>query len=140
MRCNGPRTISYKLWDDGALSLKDHKEIVSEVTGNLFHLKNSVEKHRPKGEYPAIRERIIQTKEPIEKTAYQLEQLSSLKEVSDLRDGLDSMMTFAENTTDWFEVMWTSNPVERAMDEGAKRCKRDWICYRARRDWTRCFS
>jgi len=37
------------------------------------------------------------------------------------------MMTFAEDATDGFEVPWTSNPVERAMGEVAKRCKRDWM-------------
>jgi len=28
---------------------------------------------------------------------------------------------------DGIEVRWTSNPVERAMGEVAKRCKRDWM-------------
>jgi len=37
------------------------------------------------------------------------------------------MMTFVEDATDGFEVSWTSNPVERAMGEVAKRCKRDWM-------------
>jgi len=122
-----PRTLGYKLWDDGALSLEDRKEIISEVSGELFHLKNSVEKHRPREEYSAIRERIARTKERIEKTAWQLEQLSSPKAASYLRRGLDSMVTFAEDATDGFEVPWTSNPVERAMGEVAKRCKRDWM-------------
>ena len=122
-----PRTLGYKLWDDGELSLADRKEIVSEVSGELFHLKNSVEKHRPEEEYSAIRERIDRTKQRIEKTAWQLEQLSSPKSASYLRRGLDSMMTFAKKATDGFEVPWTSNPVERAMGEVAKRCKRDWM-------------
>jgi hypothetical protein len=122
-----PRTLGYKLWDDGILSLEDRKEIISEVSEELFHLKNSVEKHRPREEYSAIRERIARTKERIEKTAWQLEQLSSPKAASYLRHGLDSMVTFAEDATDGFEVPWTSNPVERAMGEVAKRCKRDWM-------------
>ena len=122
-----PRTLGYKLWDDGALSLEDRKEIISEVAGELFHLKNSVEKHRPEEEYSAIRSRIAQTKDRIEKTAWQLEQLSSPKAASYLRGELDSMVTFAEEATAGFEVPWTSNPVERAMGEVAKRCKRDWM-------------
>lgn len=64
-----PRTLGYKLWDDCALSLEDRKEIISEVSGELFHLKNSVEKHRPQEEYSAIRERIARITERIEKTA-----------------------------------------------------------------------
>jgi len=122
-----PRTLGYKLWDDKALSLEERKEIISEVSGELFHLKNSVEHHRPREEYSAIRERIARTQERIEKTAWQLEQLSSPKAASYLRRGLDSMVTFAEDATDGFEVPWTSNPVERAMGEVAKRCKRDWM-------------
>ena len=122
-----PRTLEYKLWDDGALSLENRREISTEVSGELFHLKNSVEKHRPEEEYSAIRSRIAKTKERIEKTAWQLEQLSSPKAASYLHRGLDSMVTFAEYATDGFEVPWTSNPVERAMGEVAKRCKRDWM-------------
>lgn len=74
-----PRTLSYKLWDDGALPLDDREEISSEVAGELFHLKNSVEKHRPDEERSAIRSRIARTKERIERTAWQLEQFSSPK-------------------------------------------------------------
>ena len=36
-------------------------------------------------------------------------------------------MTFAKKALDGVEVRWTSNPVERAMGEVAKRCKRDWM-------------
>ena len=122
-----PRTLDYKLWDDDALLLDDRREIISEVAGDLFHLKNSVEKHRPNKERSAIRSRIARTKERVEKTAWQLEQLSSPKAAEYLRSGLPSMVTFAEDALDGFEVPWTSNPVERAMGEVAKRCKRDWM-------------
>lgn len=121
-----PRTLSYKLWDDGALSLADRKEITSEVAGALFHLKNSVEKHRPEEERSAIRSRIARTKERMEKTAWQLEQFSSPKAAAYLQSGLPSMLTFAEDAVDGFEVPWTSNPVERAMGKITKWCKRDW--------------
>jgi len=57
--------LAAKLWDDGALVLEDRKEIVSEISGELFHLKNSVEKHRPQEKYSAIRERIARTNERI---------------------------------------------------------------------------
>jgi hypothetical protein len=102
-------------------------EITSEVAGELFHLKNSVEKHRPEEERSAIRDRIARTTERVEKTAWQLEQLSSPKAAEYLQDGLPSILTFAEDALDGFEVHGTSNPVERAMAEVAKRCKRDWM-------------
>jgi hypothetical protein len=125
------QTLSYKLWDDGALSLADRKEITAEVAGELFHLKNFVEKHRPEEERSAIRERIARTTERIEKTAWQLEQFSSPNAAAYLRSGLPSMLTFAEDALEGFEVHGTSNPVEQAMGEVAKRCKRDWIQWSA---------
>jgi hypothetical protein len=67
------RTTSYKLWEDGVFSLEERKQIVSEVTDDLFHLKNSVEKHRPAEEWEAIRERIATTKQRLGKLTWQLE-------------------------------------------------------------------
>ena len=122
-----PRSLRHRLSVDGALSLETRKGIVSEVRDELLHLKNSVEKHRPEEEYSAIRSRIARTRERIEKTTWQLEQLGSEKAAAYLRQGLPSMLTFAEKALDGVEVRWTSNPVERAMGEVAKRCKRDWM-------------
>jgi len=39
------------------------------VIDEVFHLKNSVAKHRPKEEFAAIRERIARTTKRIEKAA-----------------------------------------------------------------------
>jgi hypothetical protein len=122
-----PRSLRHRLSVDGTLSLETRKGIVSDVRGELLHLKNSVEKHRPEEEYSAIRERIARTRERIEKTAWQLGQFGSEKAATYLRQGLSSMLTFAEKALDGVEVRWTSNPVERAMGEVAKRCKRDWM-------------
>jgi hypothetical protein len=63
------RTLDYNLWEDGVFPLDRRNEIVSEVIDKLFHLKNSVAKHRPEEEFAAIRERIARTTERIEKTA-----------------------------------------------------------------------
>ncbi len=122
-----PRSLRYWLSVDGVLSLETRKGIVSELRDELLHLKNSVEKHRPEEEYSAIRERIPRTRERIENTTWQLEQFCSEKAAAYLRQGLPSMVTFAEKALDGVEVRWTSNPVERAMEEVAKRCKRNWM-------------
>jgi len=122
-----PRSLRHRLSVDGALELETRKEIISDVSGELFHLKNSVKKHRPEEEYSAIRKRIARTRERIEKTTWQLSQFGSEKAAAYLRQGLPSMQTFAEKALDGIEVRWTSNPVERAMGEVAKRCKRDWM-------------
>jgi hypothetical protein len=126
-----PRTTSYKLWEDGAFSLDERKQIVLEVANDLFHLKNSVEKHRPNEEWAAIRERIATTKQRIRHLAWQLDQLSSPKAATYLRRWLPSMVLFAEEAVDGFEVPWTSNPVERAMGEVSKRCKNQWMRWTA---------
>ncbi|ELZ15372.1 transposase (ISH6) [Natrinema limicola JCM 13563] len=57
------RTLGYKLW----------KAIVSGVTDDLFHLKDSVALHAPRNERLAIRERIDQTLENHGKVAWRLE-------------------------------------------------------------------
>jgi len=121
------RTLDYNLWDDGVFSLDRRNEIVSEVIDEVFHLKNSVAKHRPDEEYAAIRERIARTTERIEKTAWQLDQYGSEKAAGYLRRWLPSIVTFAEQAVEGFEVPWTSNPVERLMGEVSKRCKNQWM-------------
>jgi hypothetical protein len=79
------RTLGYTLWKDGVFSLERRKEIVSEVIDEVFHLKNSVAKHRPEEEFAAIRERITRTRERLEKTAWQLSQYGSEKAAGYLR-------------------------------------------------------
>jgi hypothetical protein len=88
-------------------------------------------KHRPKEEFAAIRERIARTTERIEKTAWQLSQAGSESAAAYLRRWLPSMMTFAEYAVEGFEVLWTSNPVERLMGEVSKRCMNQWMRWTA---------
>jgi hypothetical protein len=101
------------------------------VIDEVFHLKNSVAKHRPNGEFAAIRQRIARTTERIEKTAWQLDQYGSEKAAGYLRRWLPSIVTFAEQAIEGFEVPWTSNPVERLMGEVSKRCKSQWMRWTA---------
>ena len=112
-------------------SLDRRTGIVSEVIDEVFHLKNSVTKHRPEDEFAAIRERIARTTARIEKTAWQLNQFGSEKAARYLRRWLPSIVTFAEHAIEGFEVPWTSNPVERLMGEVSKRCKNQWMRWTA---------
>ena len=125
------RTLDYNLWDDGVFSLDQRNDIISEVIDEVFHLKNSVGKYRPNEEFAAIRQRIARTTERIEKTAWQLDQYGSEKAAGYLRRWLPSIVTFAEQAIEGFEVPWTSNPVERLMGEVSKRCKRQWMRWTA---------
>jgi hypothetical protein len=97
------------------------------VTEELFHLKNSVAKHCPAEGFAVIRERIARTTERIEKTARQLNQLGSQKAARYLRRWLPSMVTFAGQAVDGFEVPWASNTVERLMGEVSNSSKNQWM-------------
>ncbi|MDQ2051719.1 ISH6 family transposase [Natronolimnohabitans sp. A-GB9] len=121
------RTLGYKLWKDGTFSLETRKAIASDVTNDLFHLKNSVALHAPRNERLAIRERIDQTLENLTKEAWRLEQQDSPKSAAYLRKWAEATVTFAELALEGQEVLWTSNVVERAMGEISKRCKNQWM-------------
>jgi len=74
------------------------------VINKVFHLNNSVAKHRPNGEFGAIRQRIARTTERIEKTARQLDQYGSEKAARYLWRWLPSIVTFAEQAIEGVEV------------------------------------
>ncbi|TMT81386.1 ISH6 family transposase [Haloterrigena sp. H1] len=121
------RTLGYKLWKDDTFPLSERKAIVSGVTDDLFHLKNSVALHAPRNERLAIRERIDQTLENLGKEAWRLERQDSPKATAYLREWAEATVTFAELALDQQQVPWTSNVVERAMGEVSKRCKNQWM-------------
>ncbi|QSG08246.1 Transposase, Mutator family [Halapricum desulfuricans] len=70
------RTLDYNLWDDGVFSLDQRNEIVSEVIDEVFHLKNSVAKHRPDEGFAAIHGMITVTSEYLEGTSRSSQQRS----------------------------------------------------------------
>lgn len=115
--CHVGRPTSYKLWEDDAFPLAEREQLVSEVNEELFHLKNSVEKHRPADNLSAIQSRIDTTTDRLQRLAWQLEMLSCPKTATYLRSWLSSVVTFADAAVDGDVVHWTSNPVERAMGE-----------------------
>ena len=62
-----PRTVGFHLWDDDAFPLEERKQIAAEVGSDVFHLKNSVEKHRPVGEATDIVHRIETTSDRLQR-------------------------------------------------------------------------
>jgi len=129
------RTLGYTLWDDGVFSLDRRKEIVSEVIDEVFHLKNSVAKHRPAEEFAAIRSRIARTKTIRENSvATGAVRVSKGCRVSSAVAAVDCDVRRARCRG--FEVPWTSNPVRRLMGEVSKRCKNQWMRWTAE-DWKR---
>jgi len=127
-----PRTVSYHLWDDGAFPLAERKQIAAEVGADVRHLKNSVAKHRPAEEFAAISHRIETTRDRLQRLARQLEQLGSPETARYLRRWEPSILRFAELAREGGAAPWTSNAVERAMGEVAKRCKNQWMRWTAR--------
>ena len=126
-----PRTLSHHLWDDGAFPLAEREQIVSEIQADVFHLKNSVEKHRSAKEFDAIAHRIEVTKDRLGQLAHQLKQLGSPTAAQYLRSWEDSIVRFGRLAIDGGTVPWTSNAVERAMGEVSKRCKNQWMRWTA---------
>jgi hypothetical protein len=122
-----PRTVGYHLWDDGAFPLPERKQIAAEVGADVRHLKNSVAKHRPAEEFAAISHRMETTRDRLQRLARQLEQLGSPETARYLRRWEPSILRFAELALQGRAIPWTSNAVERAMGEVAKRCKNQWM-------------
>ena len=126
-----PRTVGFHLWDDDAFPLTERKQIAVEVGSDVFHLKNSVEKHRPAEEFADIVHRINTTSDRLQRLARQLDQLDSPEAARYLRRWEPSILRFAECATNGTTVPWTSNAVERAMGEVSKRCKHQWMRWTA---------
>jgi len=94
------RTLGYTLWDDGVFSLDRRKEIVSEVIDEVFHLKNSVAKHRPAEEFAAIRSRIARTRRAIREDSVATEQFRSMRLQGIFGGGCRRLATFAEHAVE----------------------------------------
>jgi len=92
------------------------------VIDEVFHLKNSVAKHRPAEEFAAIRSRIARTKTIEDSVATGAVRVSKGCRVSSAVAAVG--VTFAEHAVEGFEVPWTSNPVQLTlMGEVSKRCR-----------------
>jgi len=76
----------------------------------VFHLKNSVAKHRPNEEFAAIHSRIARTTESIKKTAWQLDQYGSKKASGYVRQWLPSIVMFAQKAIKGFEIPGPRTP------------------------------
>lgn len=121
------RTTGYYLWKDGQFPLEERNAYVEELEGDVFHLKNSVELHGPNAEYDAIADRIASTRDRLDRLGWQLDRRENPETASYIHKWVSSVVTFAEKAIDDVEVPWTSNVVERAMGEIAKRCKNQWM-------------
>ena len=126
-----PRTVSFHLWDDDAFPLEERKQIAAEVANDVFHLKNSVAKHRSVGEFANINHRIKTTRERLRQLVRQLKQLDSPETARSHRRWEPSILRFSGLATLGTTAPWTSNAVERAMGEVSKHCKNQWMRWTA---------
>lgn len=122
-------TSAYKLWEDGELDLETRNQIQTQVESLVFHLKNSVEKHRQEGDTDAIDHRIEQTIDGLHELADDLDKRGCRQTATYLRKWSNRVVTFAKLAVDdlTMKVPWTSNVVERLMGEISKRCKHKWM-------------
>jgi len=112
---------------DDAFPLSERKAIVSGVTDDLFHLKNSVALHADRMSVWRSASGSTKRSKIIGKEAWRLERQDSPKATAYLREWAEATVTFAELALDQQQVPWTSNVVERAMGEVSKRCKNQWM-------------
>lgn len=98
------RALEYNRWDDGVFSLERRNDIVSEVIDDLFNLKNSGQKDRPKGERSGdpLPDRPNDRAAPTDRIATGPVLFGDGGEVT--RRWLPSMVTFADHALDEFEV------------------------------------
>lgn len=126
------RTTGYKLWGDEKMSYDERKKIVQALEVVLYHLKNSVEKHRVDGDYDAIKARINATVDELKKIANELLIVGCSKAAEFIRYASNYAVTFAKLAIEGRTIPWNSNIIERLMAEISKRCKHKWMRWTTR--------
>jgi hypothetical protein len=121
------RDTSFKLWQDGEMTLEDRKGIIRRLESVLFALKNSVVKHRADKDLDALKRRINCTVDELKKLAEELLKLGCFKAASFIRDYSNTIVTFAVLAVKGRKVPWNSNLIERLMGEISKRTKHKWM-------------
>jgi transposase-like protein len=121
------RDTSFKLWQDGEMTMEDRKGIIRRLESLLFALKNSVVKHRVDKDLDALKRRINCTVDELKKLAEELLKLGCFKAASFIRDYSNTIVTFAVLPVKGRKVPWNSNLIERLMGEISKRTKHKWM-------------
>ena len=127
---HGFRILGYKLWVDGALNLKQRKEIVNELKALLLSLKNVVVFH--KSEPDRIGKKINKVVDSLESLANRLKNMGCPGSAKFLNTFSNTLVTFARLSINGIDIPWNSNMIERLMGEISKRVKHKWMRWTTR--------
>jgi len=122
---HGFRLLGYKLWEDGKLSLKERKGVITELKKLLLSLKNVVIFH--KSDHQRVGEKINQVVESMENLANRLFEKGCSRAAAFLNTYSNTLVTFARLSLNGIHVPWNSNMIERLMGEISKRVKHKWM-------------
>lgn len=126
------RTTGYKLWEDEKMTYEERKKIIQRMEAILYHLKNSVKKHRADDDTEAIKARINATVDELKKIANELLTVGCYKAAEFIRYASNYAVTFARLALEGRIIPWNSNIIERLMAEISKRCKHKWMRWTTR--------
>lgn len=117
------RDLSFYLWKDG-LTKKKSAPYRSEFEGILHCLQNSTKKHKADKDFGRLTERIAWTERSINSLAAKLSCEGLHQGAGFLMRNKKYMATAAKMTILGIEVPWTTNAIERVMQELGNRTKK----------------
>ena len=126
------RLTSFKLWQQGEMTLSERKDVITAIESILYPLKNSVEKHIKDGDAEALGKRINFTVDELKRISDDLYKLGSIKAADFIREYSNYIVTFARLALEGRKVPWNSNIIERLMGEISKRAKHKWMRWTTR--------
>ena len=127
---HGFRMLSYKLWEDDRLDLKQRKELTNELKTLLLSLKNVVVFQNSDKE--RIGKTINQVVDGMESLANRLSDLGCHKSAKFINEYSNTLVTFARLSINGTDIPWNSNIIERLMGEISKRVKHKWMRWTTR--------
>ena len=123
------RDVGHFLWNDGLKMGEDKRRYMGFISGILEHLKSSVRKHIPLGEFDAVEHRIKQTTKELRRRATMFQDLGYYTTAEYLRRASNTVTTFAALALKGIEIPCDNNVLERVMGEVSKRCKHKWMSW-----------
>ena len=119
------RDIGYNLWKDNKLSLNERKEILKEIEGIIYKMKNQIYKYEDNEDL--LKEKINECVDKLKKISKNLIELKCFNASKFIKKHSNNIVTFAIVKTEGKDVPWNSNLIERLMGEIMKRCKHKWM-------------
>lgn len=120
------RVTALLVEERGLMSLEEREAVARDLSGELAHLRASVELHRRDGNRAAVTDRVAEMLVHFAKVGTELERRGLSQTGRYIRESGRATVVFAEVTIRGGWMPATSNGVERIMGMIADRCKRKW--------------